>query len=78
MGFWGSMSKITHGVMEGIGDLLVFAAVFIFGMVIVGEFYGVYTFKTIATQGWRSPFYYPIYIAILLLLVRLLDDMGKK
>ncbi len=71
MGLLGELTK-------ELDNLLVFGAVFIFGMIVVGEFYGLYTYRTVSAMGWKSPFYYPIYIAILLLLARLIENSGKK
>ena len=71
---------MMHQAMEGIEDLATFAAIFVFGMIFIGEIYGVYTFGTLSAQGWKSPFYYPIYIAVILLLIRIIDDVleGNK
>ncbi len=68
-----SVSGILHGLTEGIEDLVTFAAVFIFGMIFVGEVYGVYTAPTLY-RGIASPFYYPLWIAGVLILIRILDD----
>ncbi|GEM_PF-4427800 len=73
-----SIKNMVHQLMEGVEDLATFAAIFIFGMIFIGEIYGVYTFKTLASQGWKSPFYYPIYAAVALLLVRIIDDILEK
>ena len=78
MGMFDWVSKAVRGIMEGVEDLIMFAAIFIFGMIIFGEFYGLYTFPTVRYQGFKSPFFYPIYLAILLLIVRIVDDLLKR
>ncbi len=74
-----SLNTIFKGVTEGIEDLVAFAAIFVFGMIFIGEIYGVYTVHTLS-QGIVSPFWYPVWVAAFLLVVRILDDLfeGKK
>ncbi len=78
MGLFSGLTKTVKHITEGIEDLLTFAAIFIFGMIIIGEFYGLYTYPSVKYLGLRSPFYYPIYIAIFLLVVRILDDLIER
>ena len=70
---WGG---IVHGITEGVEDLVIFSAVFVFGMIFVGEIYGVRTVNTLS-QGIFSPFYYPLWVAVLLVVIRIIDDMSK-
>ncbi len=69
-----ALNSILHGVTEGVEDLVTFAAVFIFGMIFIGEIYGVHTAHTLY-RGLASPFYYPLWIAGFLVVIRIIDDV---